>query len=87
MAGQLRPGELSRVGADVVGVRSAVCRDGDRTSELSADLVAAAVTELRAGSRDQPGTIRVPGAGVGAGMGAGRRTTTATPARRAASGT
>jgi (5-formylfuran-3-yl)methyl phosphate synthase len=47
VAGQLRPGELRRVDADVVGVRSAVCRGGDRTSQLDADLVAAAVAELR----------------------------------------
>ncbi len=52
VAGQLRPGELCRVAADVVGVRSAVCREGDRRSELRAELVAAAVTELRAGSHD-----------------------------------
>jgi (5-formylfuran-3-yl)methyl phosphate synthase len=83
VAGQLRPGELCRVAADVVGVRSAVCREGDRTSELQAELVAAAVAELHAGSRDQPGTIRVPADGPGA----GRRTITATPARRTASGT
>jgi hypothetical protein len=50
VAGQLRPGELRRVDADVIGVRSAVCREGDRTSELQAELVAAAVAELRAGS-------------------------------------
>jgi hypothetical protein len=47
VAGQLRPGELRRVDADVVGVRSAVCRGGDRTAELDTDLVAAAVAELR----------------------------------------
>ncbi|MGH2892199.1 MAG: (5-formylfuran-3-yl)methyl phosphate synthase [Solirubrobacteraceae bacterium] len=83
VAGQLRPGELCRVAADVVGVRSAVCREGDRTAELRAELVAAAVAELRAGGTDKPGTIRVPGAGEGAGA----RTTTATPVRRTASGT
>ncbi len=49
VAGQLRLGELCRVDADVVGVRSAVCRGGDRTAELEAGLVAAAVAELRAG--------------------------------------
>ncbi|HXD66888.1 MAG TPA: (5-formylfuran-3-yl)methyl phosphate synthase [Solirubrobacteraceae bacterium] len=86
VAGQLRPGELCRVAADVVGVRSAVCREGDRRSELRADLVAAAVTELRAGSHDQPATIRVPVTGLDAGPDAGRRTTTATPVRRTASG-
>ena len=73
VAGQLRPGELCRVAADVVGVRSAVCREGDRTAELRAELVAAAVAELRAGSRDQPGTIRVPADGAGARVGGPRR--------------
>jgi hypothetical protein len=47
IAGQLRLGELRRVDADLVGVRSAVCRGGDRSGELDADLVAAAVAELR----------------------------------------
>jgi uncharacterized protein (UPF0264 family) len=47
VAGQLRLGELQRVDADIVGVRSAVCRAGDRTAELDADLVASAVAELR----------------------------------------
>ena len=47
VAGQLRLGELRRVQADIVGVRSAVCRDGDRTAALDADLVAAAVAEMR----------------------------------------
>jgi len=47
VAGQLRLGELRRVDADVVGVRSAVCRGGDRAAELDSDLVAAAVAELR----------------------------------------
>ena len=42
VAGQLRRGELCRVDADVIGVRSAVCREGDRTSDLRAELVAAA---------------------------------------------
>jgi hypothetical protein len=67
VAGQLRPGELCRVAADVVGVRSAVCREGDRTAELRAELVAAAVAELRAGNRGQPGTIRVPAPGAAPG--------------------
>jgi uncharacterized protein (UPF0264 family) len=75
IAGQLRLGELRRVAVDVVGVRSAVCRGGDRTSELEVDLVAAAVTEVR-----QPGVIRVPDAPPGV------RTTTVTPVRRTASG-
>jgi (5-formylfuran-3-yl)methyl phosphate synthase len=48
LAGQLKLGELCRVPADVVGVRTAVCRGGDRTAELDASLVAAAVAELRA---------------------------------------
>jgi (5-formylfuran-3-yl)methyl phosphate synthase len=47
VAGQLRLGALRRVDADIVGVRSAVCRDGDRGSQLEAELVAAAATELR----------------------------------------
>ena len=47
VAGQLRLGELRRVDADVVGVRSAVCRGGVRAAELDPDLVAAAVAELR----------------------------------------
>lgn len=47
VAGQLRVGELRRVAADVVGVRSAVCRGGDRGADLDADLVAAAVAEVR----------------------------------------
>ena len=46
VAGQLTRGDLRRVAADVVGVRSAVCRGGDRAAELDADLVAAAVAEL-----------------------------------------
>ncbi|HEY2259244.1 MAG TPA: (5-formylfuran-3-yl)methyl phosphate synthase [Solirubrobacteraceae bacterium] len=49
VAGQLTRGQLSRVPADVVGVRSAVCRGGNRAAELDADLVAAAVAELSAG--------------------------------------
>jgi uncharacterized protein (UPF0264 family) len=83
VAGQLRRGELRRVAADVVGVRSAVCRDGDRMAELEAELVAAAVAELRAGGAAQPGTIRVPAPQPGPGL----RTTTVTPVRRTASGT
>jgi uncharacterized protein (UPF0264 family) len=47
VAGQLTRDQLRRVQADVVGVRSAVCRGGDRTAELDAELVAAAVAELR----------------------------------------
>jgi (5-formylfuran-3-yl)methyl phosphate synthase len=82
VAGQLRPGELCRVAADVVGVRSAVCRAGDRASDLQAELVAAAVAELRAGNGGQPGTIRVPAPGAAPGW----RTRTATPVRRTASG-
>lgn len=48
VAGQLRAGQLGRVEADIVGVRSAVCRGGDRGASLDAELVAAAVAELRA---------------------------------------
>jgi uncharacterized protein (UPF0264 family) len=48
VAGQLRPGELRRVDADIVGVRSAVCPGGDRSGSLDPLLVAAAVAELRA---------------------------------------
>jgi hypothetical protein len=48
IAGQLRPGELTRVPADIVGVRSAVCLGGDRAASLDAGLVSAAVAELRA---------------------------------------
>jgi uncharacterized protein (UPF0264 family) len=76
-AGQLRCGELARVDADVVGVRSAVCRGGDRAADLDTDLVAAAVAELRGG---QAGRIRVPTER------AGPLTTTVTPVRRTASG-
>jgi uncharacterized protein (UPF0264 family) len=50
VAGQLTRGQLRRVSADVVGVRSAVCRGGDRSAELDAELVAAAVAELGAGN-------------------------------------
>jgi (5-formylfuran-3-yl)methyl phosphate synthase len=46
VAGQLHRGELRRVAADVVGVRSAVCRGGDRAAELDGELVSAAVAEL-----------------------------------------
>jgi uncharacterized protein (UPF0264 family) len=82
VAGQLRRGQLDRVAADVVGVRSAVCRGADRTAELETELVAAAVAELRLTGADQPGTIRVPMAPASPGL----RTTTATPVRRTASG-
>jgi hypothetical protein len=47
---QLAAGQLGRVAADLVGVRSAVCRGGDRTAELDAELVAAAVAEVRGGA-------------------------------------
>jgi uncharacterized protein (UPF0264 family) len=47
VAGQLRRGQLRRVAADIVGVRSAVCQGGERTAELDTELVAAAVAELR----------------------------------------
>ena len=39
---------VGRVEADIVGVRSAVCRGGDRGASLDVELVAAAVAELRA---------------------------------------
>jgi uncharacterized protein (UPF0264 family) len=77
VAGQLTRAQLRRVPADVVGVRSAVCRGGDRSGELDAELVAAAVAALRG---PQSGTIRVP-------LPPGSRTTTPTPVRRTASGT
>jgi (5-formylfuran-3-yl)methyl phosphate synthase len=48
VAGQLTRDQLCRVQADIVGVRSAVCRDGDRRGELDSALVAAAIAELRA---------------------------------------
>jgi uncharacterized protein (UPF0264 family) len=48
VAGQLIREHLCRVDADIVGVRSAVCRDGDRRGELDPELVAAAVAEMRA---------------------------------------
>ena len=47
VAGQLTLGDLRRVETDVVGVRSAVCRGGDRAAELDSELVAAAVAELQ----------------------------------------
>ena len=50
IAGQLRLDDLRRVDADVVGVRSAVCRGGDRAAELDSEMVAAAVAELRGGA-------------------------------------
>jgi (5-formylfuran-3-yl)methyl phosphate synthase len=48
VAGQLTREQLCRVDADIVGVRSAVCRDSDRRGELDPALVAAAVAEVRA---------------------------------------
>ena len=50
IAGQLRLDDLRRVDADVVGVRTAVCRGGDRAAELDSEMVAAAVAELRGGA-------------------------------------
>lgn len=50
VAGQLTLNQLCRAPADVVGVRSAVCHGGDRASDLDAELVAAAVAEVRAES-------------------------------------
>ena len=58
VAGQLRRGELRRVAADIVGVRSAVCRGGDRSDALDADLVAAALAEVRAGDGSAAGVSR-----------------------------
>jgi (5-formylfuran-3-yl)methyl phosphate synthase len=47
VAGQLGIAQLRRVEADIVGVRSAVCRGGDRRAALDAGLVAAAVASVR----------------------------------------
>ncbi len=56
VAGQLTRSQLRRAAAaDVVGVRSAVCHGGDRAGALDAELVAAAVAELRAGGVLTPG--------------------------------
>lgn len=77
VAGQLGLGELRRVAADVVGVRSVVCHGGARTGELDAELVAAAVAALR--RSPHPGAMRVPAP-------PGDRTTAVTPVRRTASG-
>jgi hypothetical protein len=55
VAGQLTLGDLRRVEADVVGVRSAVCRGGDRAAELDSELVAAAVASLGLGANDGDG--------------------------------
>jgi uncharacterized protein (UPF0264 family) len=49
VAGQLSRGDLRRVAADVVGVRSAVCHGGDRAAELDTQLVAAAMAALNPG--------------------------------------
>ncbi len=46
VAGQLSLGELRRVEADIIGVRSAVCPGRDRGGALDAGLVAAAVAEV-----------------------------------------
>lgn len=79
IAGQLRIGELARVDADIVGVRSAVCVGGDRTAHLEAGLVEAAVAELRtfgAGARIGQLNRQSPG----------ERTVTRTPVRDTAVG-
>lgn len=55
VAGQLTRDQLCRVRVDIVGVRSAVCRGGDRTGELDSELVAAAIAELRANGVPSPG--------------------------------
>jgi hypothetical protein len=60
VAGQLALGELCRVDADVVGVRSAVCRGGNRAAELDADLVAAAVAEVHQAFGDEITHVLVP---------------------------
>ncbi len=54
VAGRLTRGQLGRVAADIVGVRSAVCRGGDRAADLDAELVAVAVAELRVAGRAGP---------------------------------
>jgi (5-formylfuran-3-yl)methyl phosphate synthase len=77
VAGQLRLGDLCRVDADVVGVRSAVCRGADRLGELDTALVEAAVAEVH--SAVQRGVTRVPDRQPGP------RTTTVTPVRHTAS--
>jgi uncharacterized protein (UPF0264 family) len=46
VAGRLRIADLSRVRADLVGMRSGVCRDGDRVGEIDPQLVAEAVARL-----------------------------------------
>ncbi len=83
VAGQLTRDQLSRTpAADIVGVRSAVCRDGDRTAELDAGLVKAAMAALHPDGRHRshyPGLIRVPTV-------PGARTMTLTPVRSIASG-
>jgi uncharacterized protein (UPF0264 family) len=79
LAGQLTRSQLSRVAADVIGVRSAVCRGGDRAADLDAELVAAAVAEVRgagaggsaAGSRAAWGPVAGAGTARGAVAGAG----------------
>jgi hypothetical protein len=93
VAGQLTRGQLRRVAADVVGVRSAVCRGGDRAADLDAELVAAAVAELRAGPAPHPPVMTVPARPAHGAPPApaptappGARTATATPVRRTASG-
>ncbi len=68
LAGQLTRGQLRRVAADVIGVRSAVCRGGDRAADLDAELVAAAAAEVRGAG----GGAEVRGAGAaGAAGGSG----------------
>ena len=47
VAGQLRLEDLRRVDADIVGVRSCVCREGDRARNLETDLVASALAALK----------------------------------------
>lgn len=61
VAGQLTREQLRRVDADIVGVRSAVCRDGDRRGELDSALVAAAVAEVRRSAEAGSRTALSPG--------------------------
>jgi uncharacterized protein (UPF0264 family) len=79
VAGQLRRGELARLDADIVGVRSAVCRGSDRTAHLEEGLVAAAAAELRTLALDSPiGQVNR--------QSPGERTVTRTPVRDTAVG-
>lgn len=63
LAGQLRAGELARVAADIVGVRSAVCRGG-REGVLDRDLVAAIAAEVHGAASGEPGACSESAAGA-----------------------